>query len=273
MKVSDKNKLNDLSGKEWIKHTKSFFKSTKSKIDKSAMEHPAPYLFEDTKFLVEMFTKKDHTILDPFAGSGTTLLVAADLKRKAIGFDLQEKFENLYLRRANEFELISKDVKYEVGDSLKKVKELKDESIDYVITSPPYHNILNNKNKGIREESENFRNGARIGVENYSDDSNDLGNQETFSEFMKLMSNLFSDIFLKLKKDKYITIVISDFTINKRERNIQGDIVKMAEEIGFKFVGTQILLQDSKPLYPFGYPYKFIINHHHQNVIHFLKPK
>ena len=52
---------------------------------------------------------------------------------------------------------------------------------------------------------------------------------------------------------------------------MQADIVKLMQDIGFNFVGTIILLQDNKPLYPFGYPYKFKINHMHQNIINFIK--
>ena len=72
-----------------------------------------------------------------------------------------------------------------------------------------------------------------------------------------------------LKERAYTSIIISDFTVNKKEKNVQGDIVKIMEDIGYKFVGTIVLLQESKPLYPFGYPYSFVINHHHQNIINF----
>jgi len=43
------------------------------------------------------------------------------------------------------------------------------------------------------------------------------------------------------------------------------------EKIGFEFSGTTALLQDNKPLYPFGYPYAYKINHQHQNIITFRK--
>ena len=46
---------------------------------------------------------------------------------------------------------------------------------------------------------------------------------------------------------------------------------EVVEKLGFEFVGTTILLQDNKPLYPFGYPFAYKINHHHQNLISFRK--
>ena len=74
-----------------------------------------------------------------------------------------------------------------------------------------------------------------------------------------------------LNDNKYCSIIISDFTVDKMEVCVQSDIVKLMNEVGFEFVGTTILLQDNKPLYPFGYPYSYKINHMHQNIINFRK--
>ena len=41
-----RNKLNDLTGKEWLKLTKSFWVSEKCKEDKFAFQHPAPFLIK-----------------------------------------------------------------------------------------------------------------------------------------------------------------------------------------------------------------------------------
>lgn len=80
-----------------------------------------------------------------------------------------------------------------------------------------------------------------------------------------------SKCFNALNNKKYCSIVISDFTVDKKEICVQGDIVRLMQEIGFEFVGTIALLQNNKPLYPFGYPYAYKINHHHQNIINFRK--
>ena len=47
-----RNKLNELTGKEWLPSTKSVWISKKNAIDKDAFEHPAPFLLEDVKRLV-----------------------------------------------------------------------------------------------------------------------------------------------------------------------------------------------------------------------------
>jgi len=69
-----RNKVNDLTGKEWLKLTKSFWVSEKCKDDKFAFQHPAPFLIKDIEKLISVFTKKDMNVLDPFMGAGTTLV-------------------------------------------------------------------------------------------------------------------------------------------------------------------------------------------------------
>lgn len=264
-----RNKLNDLTGKEWLKLTKSFWVSEKCKEDKFAFQHPAPFLVKDIEKLISMFTKKGMIVLDPFSGVGTTLIACNNLKRKGIGIDLSKKYCNLTKKRLREFN-IKDEQKIICGDSLKEVLKIKGK-IDYCVTSPPYHNILKNNGQGLRAEKNGKRNGSRIGVEYYSEDKNDLGNQKSYEKFLHLFSKIMSAVHNKLNDKKYTSIIISDFTVHKKETCVQGDIVRVMENIGFEFSGITILLQNNKPLYPFGYPYAYKINHQHQNIISFRK--
>ncbi len=59
-KLDARNQLNDLTGKEWIKSTKSFFFSEKCADDKAAFAHPAPFLIKDIEKMIAFFTKKRH---------------------------------------------------------------------------------------------------------------------------------------------------------------------------------------------------------------------
>ena len=267
----DRNQLNDLSGKEWLKHTKSFYLSEKCADDKDAFGHPAPFLIKDIEKLIEMFTKRGMVVLDPFMGSGTTAIAAFNLNRKSIGIDLSEEYHGLALDRFAKKQMADEDYQYIVGDSL--VETLNIPNVDYIVTSPPYHNILKNDSKGLRKDSseKGYRSGSRIGVEFYSDKENDLGNQASYEEFLLLFAKIMKNAYVKLRNKKYCSIIISDFTVEKKEVCVQADIVRVMEQIGYKFVGTTILLQDNKPLYPFGFPYAYKINHMHQNIITFRK--
>lgn len=267
--VDKRNKLNNLNGKDWIKSTKSYWISEKCVDDKIALKHPAPFMLKDIIKLVSFFTKKKQIVLDPFNGTGTTLLACCRTGRKGIGIDLNKNYNDLAKKRLKD-QPNYKDQKIIFGNSLNKIKNIEGE-INYCVTSPPYHNILRNKGNGIREVKDNYRKGARTGVEYYSENKNDLGNQKSYQKFLDLFEKIMKEVFLKLKNRSYTSIIISDFTVNKKEKNVQGDVVNLMQNIGFDFVGTTVLLQESKPLYPFGYPYSYVINHHHQNIINFRK--
>lgn len=272
-KYDKRNKLNDLTGKEWLKSTKSFFISEKCAADKDAYAHPAPFLIKDVQKMIALFTKENMVVLDPFMGSGTTAIAATEIGRKAIGIDLSEEYKTLAFNRFEKNNIDIDNIEYILGDSLVETKKIK--NVDYIITSPPYHNILRNNSKGLRKDmsKKGFRSGSRLDVEYYSDLENDLGNQKTYNDFLVLFQKIMKNCYQKLNEGKYCSIIISDFTVDKKEVCVQGDIVKIMQEIGYEFVGTIILLQDNKPLYPFGYPYAFKINHHHQNIINFRKVK
>lgn len=264
-----RNRLNNLSGTDWIKFTKSYWISEKSVEDKIAFKHPAPFLVKDVAKLISFFTKKNQIVLDPFVGSGTVLLACCQLDRVGIGIDLNRDYINIAKSRIKKH-INFKNQKIIFGDSLKKIEEI-DGTINYCVTSPPYHNILKNNGQGIRSSKDNHRQGARQGVSYYSEKKNDLGNQKNYKSFLALFEKIMEKVFKKLTNKAYTSIIISDFTINKKETNVHGHIIELMEKIGFVFVGTTILLQESKPLYPFGYPYSYVINHHHQNIINFRK--
>ena len=267
-----RNTLNDLTGKEWLLLTKSIWISEKCADDKFAFQHPAPFLINDIRKLIRFFTKRNMVVLDPFCGSGTTLVAAARENRKGIGIDLNRKYCQMSRRRLRELKL-EKNQKIICGDSLQRISQIKGK-IDYCVTSPPYHNILRHNGGGLRDaKDKDVRNGARIGIEYYSNDKRDLGNQTQYKDFLALLKKVMAEVYKKLRDKKYCSIIISDFTVNKKEKNASGDVIRLMQEIGFSFEGAVVLVQDNKPLYPFGYPFAYKINHHHQYILHFRKIK
>lgn len=267
-KFDKRNQINDLTGKEWLKLTRSFWVSEKCGADKFSYQHPAPFMIKDVEKLISMFTKKGMCVLDPFCGIGTTIVACQNTGRTGIGIELSPDYFKLMKERMLDYPQKHKII---LGDSLEKIPKIR-KTIDYCVTSPPYHNILRNNGEGLRAVKTNgARNGARSGVEYYSNDNHDLGNQETFDDFLALFGNIMAKVHKKLKARGYASIIISDFTISKKETNVAGGIIGTMTELGFEFCGTTVLLQNNKPLYPFGYPYAYKINHHHQNIITFRK--
>lgn len=62
-------------------------------------DHPAPFPLEIPARLIRMFSFPGDTVLDPFAGTGTTLLAAKRLDRKAIGVEVEERYCEIVAKR------------------------------------------------------------------------------------------------------------------------------------------------------------------------------
>lgn len=65
----------------------------------STREHPAPYPLELATRLVRMFSFHGDTVLDPFCGSGTTMLAAMKWNRNSIGIEIDPEYCRMTARR------------------------------------------------------------------------------------------------------------------------------------------------------------------------------
>ena len=61
--------------------------------------HPCPRPLNGMKYLVECFCPPSGLVVDPFMGSGTTLVAAKDLGRRAIGIEIEERYCEIAAKR------------------------------------------------------------------------------------------------------------------------------------------------------------------------------
>lgn len=97
------NTLNDLEGRDWIKFTKSWLicDSRRYQRNKDTELHPARYPEELVSEFVGFFTKAGEWVLDPFCGSGATLVSCHELGRRGVGLELSKRYYDIACSRLN----------------------------------------------------------------------------------------------------------------------------------------------------------------------------
>ena len=90
-----KNKLNDLTNKEWLKFQKSWFIHNPPPRKRGVLVHHAKFPETMAQEFIEFFTKKGGTVLDPMAGTGSTLVAALRAGRNSYGIELNPKYAKI----------------------------------------------------------------------------------------------------------------------------------------------------------------------------------
>jgi site-specific DNA-methyltransferase (adenine-specific) len=93
--IKEKSKLTTEEWQKWAINSIWEMQPAKAK----AEGHPAPFPLELPKRLIKLYSFWGDTVLDPFAGTGTTLKAAQELGRKSIGFELNPDFIPLIKRK------------------------------------------------------------------------------------------------------------------------------------------------------------------------------
>ncbi|MBI2329084.1 MAG: DNA methylase [Chloroflexi bacterium] len=257
--------------------------STPPQRDDLKIQHPATFAESDIARLILFFTKEGELVLDPFLGSGSTCIAAIGTGRRSIGVELVDKWAGLAQERINRLKYTfqlpllpdngnSQQTHLEAtvlrGDARVVLKSMETESIDFIVTSPPYWGILN-KRADHKVKAERLSKNLPT---RYSDQHEDLGNITEYDEFISSIGVVMRECFRLLRPKKYACIIVSDFRHKSRFVAHHTDISREMEKQGYSLEGITILVQNSKSLYPYGIPYAFVSNVHHQYVLVFRKP-
>lgn len=278
-------KANDLDGKTWQRNSISVWSDIRKSSEELKLKHPAMFPLSLALRTIQCFTNtNDGVILDPFMGIGSTVIAAELMGKTGIGLDISK----LYCEKASKRQIVVsypfdengvslgksyKDIRLpnETGerqihnDSATNLKKyVKDASVDFVVTSPPYWDILLQNRSADQKETRHYGNA-----------NTDLGRIRDYSEFIGALEDVFSLVYEALKPGKYCCVIVMDLRKKDKFFPYHSDIASMMQKIGFIY--DDLIIWDRRHEYnnmrPLGYPYVFRVNKAHEFILIFQKPE
>jgi DNA modification methylase len=267
--AQERRRANQLDGSAWTRHSISVWGDIRKGPEEQSLKHPAMFPVELAARLIRCFTNEDDgVILDPFAGSGSTLLAAEALGKTGVGFDVSEEYVTTAMARtavslpAEDGTPAGQRMIY-AADAARLLEYVAPESVDFAVTSPPYWDIL------LQRRTADYKD-----IRHYGDSTADLGKIGDYNAFLAALSGVFEKVYLALKPGKYCCAVVMDIRKKDRFYPLHADLASRMQEIGFIF--DDIIIWDRGHEYnnlrPLGYPYVFRINKVHEYILIFKKP-
>jgi len=248
-----------VSKEEWRDFTKTVW-AIANVSDKS---HPAVFPEEIPRRLIKLFSFHGETVLDPFAGTGTTATVASALGRKSISVDQSKTYVAEIRRRLKSTKAV--DAEVVCGDS-RKLGFIEDNSVSLIVTSPPYWNKAD-----------------------YGSGKSNIGTTRQYLSFIASLREALAEMFRVLAPGRKCCIV----TANVNQYTDEGlltfplaaDIVVETRALGFVLVNEVIWSKDGtggrwgssgvqRPIFgSYPYPPNFLFKNVHEHIIIVAKPR
>ena len=289
----ERNRLNDLTGREWKFATKSVI----PKAYPPAFQHDLrsehggqkpPRLCAE---LIGRFSKAGETVLDPFAGVGGTLLGASVCehegtgRREAIGLERNPRWVELYervLERENAARRERGDPPLAAqtmrqGDCAALIEDLETDSVDLVLTDVPYWDM------DEREQTRNERatRESKLGSFAASDDDSggdedalesesDRDRRRSKEDWLVEMGAHFDRFARVVAPGRHVVVFIGDMYREQSYEFLAADLARAIDAAApMTLLANLIWYDPSKDLHVYGYPFSFVPSMVHQNVLVF----
>jgi DNA modification methylase len=198
LSIQKEGKINDLNLNRW-KEYEDIITDSLWIFDKrdTSGAHKAGYwgnfIPQIPNQLLRRFTKKGEWVLDPFLGSGTTLIECKRLGRNGVGVELNSDVAksagSIIEKEKNPFKITTKIItgNSRIFDYKSELKKLKIESFQFAIMHPPYWDIIK-----------------------FSNNKDDLSNAKSVQDFLKMFGEVVDNFLPLLSKGRYCAVVIGD---------------------------------------------------------------
>lgn len=256
-------RCNSLDGRQWLQNSISVWSDVGRTADERKLKHPAMFPGGLVERLIQSFLRPDgRIVLDPFSGSGSTVVAAERLGLQGIGLELSAEYVSMSQQRLREINAQPRSTIHQ-APAARLTELVASESVDLCITSPPYWNILNQK-----------RTADYKSVRHYGNLEDDLGTIEDYSTFLSALTAVFQDVLTVLKPGAYCCVVVMDLRKKDRFFPFHSDLARELNEAGYIFDDLIIWNRQSEynNLRPLGYPAVFRINKVHEFIVILRKP-
>ncbi len=260
------NKANVLDGKEWTKYSISVWDDIRKTAEEVKLGHPAMFPLELVRRLIKCFMPPNGTlILDPFSGSGSTLVAARELGYESVGFEINKDFCKLAKNRLNTLEATWRNTTpllYNFS-AMGMGKYVHDDTVDLTITSPPYWDILSRPRSADNKAQRDYGNG-----------SGDISHIKDYEGFLSSLNEILCHVLKATKPGKHLILNVMDIRKKDRFYCFHSDIAAKMSESGWLLDDIIIWnrARDYNNLRPLGYPAVFRINKVHEYLLIMKKP-
>lgn len=260
--IKEKSKL---TKEEWREYTKTVWTIANTSRD----DHPAVFPTEIPIRLAKLFSFYRETVLDPFAGSGTTARAVIPLGRRAVCVDqnadyvrtIKKECRKLHNGQGPDFESL-----HAVRGDSRNLSFIEDNSVGLVVTSPPYWNKAD-----------------------YGNSDSNLGKIGSYVSFLEAIRPVFEECYRVLIPGRKICVV----TANVNQHTDHGlltfplatDFAVLLRDIGYVMVNEIIWSKDrsggkwgsygtQRPIFgSYPYPPNFLFKNVHEYILIFAKPR
>jgi DNA modification methylase len=264
-----RNRLNDLSPKEWLRFQKSWFIHNPPPRQRQARRHPAKFPETLAQEFVEFFTKRGQRVLDPMVGTGSTLVACLRSGRNSVGIELNPTYAGLAQQTVAEERARlgeqAADLEAEVitADAA-QLPDLGLPAVDYVLTSPPYWNMLHARGAQTQRRR---RQQDDLDVV-YSDHPADLGNIPDYDEFLDRLVAVYAALPAVLRPKAYLTIIVKNVKKGGQVFPLAWDLAARLRRV-FTLKDEKIWAQDDIRLAPYGLGNAWVSNTFHHYCLQF----
>lgn len=268
-----RNQLNDLDPKTWLQFQKSWFVHNPPPRRKDVLRHPAKFPESMAREFIEFFTKPGGVVFDPMAGTGSALVAALLSGRHSFGIELNPEYARIARQVISEqrqelgdnaASLHAEVVTGNAFDAPRLATQHGFTSIDYVLTSPPYWNML--RARGAQTQKKR-RNDTDLDVF-YSNNQEDVGNIEDYKEFIQQLAGIYRIIQPLLKPRAYLTIIVKNVKKGGKIYPLAWDLARDLSDT-YTLKDERIWCQDNQRLAPYGLGNAWVSNTFHHYCLQF----